>query len=454
MRVGVGLAGEEAGEEIAVGEGGFLAEADDDEIKGGDHVEALLFGADGGDEIARAAGVELVAIDGELENLDRLELGIRWRAIEPKAEAVGGIGATSDEELGEVRAGDDFPGGTVADPIDEGAELGPLRGGEGDAAMNERIAGIVTGPFRDVDVEGIEDAVLEKILHAFAFCVKFAAENFTERLIVDGTVMELAAGRGNEMDVDRGGELIAVGINEAAVGIEAAGLGKELADGDDAAAIAAPFGEGIAGFLVEGEEAFLHGDQGADGDEAFGAAINPVGSGVVETGEVALIDQSPALFDTEGEAAVGTGIAGGGREMVGGDLRGGNGAEREAGRDGREAEKGEKAEKNRHVLGSGLLEQVNPEPPPPHDQKQAAEWGQRARPFLGRIESENVEAAREEDNADQPANDGAAMGRPALPNGEESKRVEPLVGEGRFPEIEMAFLLQKIVDGTVGRHGP
>lgn len=101
MRVGLGMASEEPGEKIAVGESGFVTEADDDEVEGGYHIETLLFRADGGDEIAWAVGIELVAVNGQLQKFDRLESGIGRGTVEPKTDSVSGIGGMADEERGE-----------------------------------------------------------------------------------------------------------------------------------------------------------------------------------------------------------------------------------------------------------------------------------------------------------------------------------------------------------------
>ena len=71
------------------------------------------------------------------------------------------------------------------------------------------------------------------------------------------------------MDADGRGQLIAGRVNEIAIGIEAAGVGKELVEGDRAPPIRAPLGQRVAGLLVQGEKAFLHGDQGGHGGEAI-----------------------------------------------------------------------------------------------------------------------------------------------------------------------------------------
>src|ERR1700683_1781138 len=137
--------------------------------------------------------------------------------------------------------------------------------------MDERIARIVVLPVGDIDVERIEYFVLQPALDASVLGPELAAQDFAESLIADRAVVEPRAGRIDEMDVDGGGQLVAIRVNKIAIGIEAAGLGEKLVDRDRAPSVAAPFSQGIAGLFIEGEKAFLHGDQGAHGDEALRA---------------------------------------------------------------------------------------------------------------------------------------------------------------------------------------
>lgn len=288
MLIGMRPAGEEARKEIAVGERFAIGEADDDQVLGRNHVKHLVARAYGGDEIARAAGVELVAVDGELEDLDGLELRIGRRTIKPEAEAVGGIGFVADEELAKFLLGNEMGVASGSRAIDEIAEFGPLFCGERESAVDEGIAGVIAGPGRDVDVERVKDFVLHEILDAFVADAEFAFQDFTEGLIVDSGIMEALAGWVDKGDAERGLELVAIGVDIAEVGGEAAGVGKELLDGDGAAAIIAPFGEGVAGAFAECEKAVLFRDEGGDGEEALGAAVDFVRVRCGKAGGVAL----------------------------------------------------------------------------------------------------------------------------------------------------------------------
>ena len=100
-----------------------------------------------------------------------------------------------------------------------------------------------------------------------------------------------------------------------------------------------------------------------------------------------------------------------------------------------------------------FLDQVEPEPAPARDEDEAAERGQRSGPFLIRIERENVKTAGKQHDADQPANDRSAPGRPALSDREQRQRMDPLIKKGGVSNIEMALSGQKVVDGAVGREG-
>jgi hypothetical protein len=103
-------------------------------------------------------------------------------------------------------------------------------------------------------------------------------------------------------------------------------------------------------------------------------------------------------------------------------------------------------------LGSSL-DQVEPEPTPARDEDEASERGQRTGPFLIRIERKNVKAAGKENDADKPANDRSAPGRPALSDGEQGQRMDPLIKKGGMPETEMILVVKKVVDGAMGREG-
>jgi hypothetical protein len=70
---------------------------------------------------------------------------------------------------------------------------------------------------------------------------------------------------------------------------------------------------------------------------------------------------------------------------------------------------------------------------------------------LIRIEREKVKTPGKQHDADQPANHCSAPGRPALSDGEQRQRVDPLIKKGGAPEIEMIALVKKVVDGAVGR---
>jgi hypothetical protein len=103
--------------------------------------------------------------------------------------------------------------------------------------------------------------------------------------------------------------------------------------------------------------------------------------------------------------------------------------------------------------GRLFLEQVKPEPNPAGDEDEAAQWSQWPGPFLRRIEREDIKAAREKDDANEPADDRSALRRPALADSEQSQRMDPLVKKSGMPEIKMILPVKKIVDRTVGREG-
>ena len=126
MRIGMGPSCEQPGQKIAVGEGGFGAKSDHDHIERRDHVEALLFRSDGGDEIPGAAGVELVAIDGQLQDGDGLQARIRWRPVQPKAHAISRIGPVAGQQQRKRLIGNELIGLTVPRAVDEFAEFGPF----------------------------------------------------------------------------------------------------------------------------------------------------------------------------------------------------------------------------------------------------------------------------------------------------------------------------------------
>ena len=93
--VGPGVTGEKTGQEIAIGKGGLISKSDHDEVEGGYHIEALLFRPDAGNEIAWAAGIELIAVDGQLQDGNGLEPGHRRRAVKPEADPISRIGSVA-----------------------------------------------------------------------------------------------------------------------------------------------------------------------------------------------------------------------------------------------------------------------------------------------------------------------------------------------------------------------
>ena len=90
--IGPGVAGEKTRQKIAIGKCGLVSKSNHDQVKRRDHIEALLFRPNGGNEILGAAGVELVAIDGQLQIRNALESGDRRRPVQPEANPVSRIG--------------------------------------------------------------------------------------------------------------------------------------------------------------------------------------------------------------------------------------------------------------------------------------------------------------------------------------------------------------------------
>ena len=102
---------------------------------------------------------------------------------------------------------------------------------------------------------------------------------------------------------DGGGHLVVRIADHPGGRIEPARLVKQLADGDRAAVIVPPFGEGEAGRFVEREQAVLRRDEHGEGDEIFRAAVD---AERLVGGQPAVVvaNRAAVLHDDEGEAVV------------------------------------------------------------------------------------------------------------------------------------------------------